>query len=231
MGKWGRSRRDALCALAVVAVLAWTSGPILGQSAPTGVWNLRSQDRTDRATGGVRVVLLRVEDDGGGLRAELTSIRNTFMPVDELRWDGAVMRVVFGSYEYELRFEGEHAWGTVTSPLGTQEIEGSRQRSTLMYVGDQPEPFRTTRGGVLGHVVLLDPPMGEADPSAWVRSRIASVEDLALVVGRRAKVAIGFTNALDFERQLLELAGRQVTVVGTWVGDRLRIESVRAGAP
>jgi hypothetical protein len=65
----------------------------------------------------------------------------------------------------------------------------------------------------------------------WVTSRIGSVEDLALIVGRRAKVAIPFTNARDFEVELMRYAGRAVTVVGVWVGDGLRIESIEPTAP
>ena len=105
---------------------------------------------TDRATGGVRVVLLRVEEENRELKAEITSIRNTFMPVDEFRWDDGTMHVSFGSYAYTLRVDGEHLTGTVASPLGTQQIEGERQHRTLMYVGDEGIAFRTQRTGVLG---------------------------------------------------------------------------------
>ena len=200
------------------------------QSDPVGVWNVRSRDMTDRATGGVRAVLLRVQEAGGQLDAEITSVRNTFTPVDELRVDGATMRVVYGSYEYTLRVDGDALTGTLVSPLGTQEVEGLRQRETLMYVGDEPEEFRTTRPGVLGHATLLDPPREEPDPAAWVKSRIGSVDDLALIVGRRAKVAIPFTNAAEFSDELLLYAGKPVTVVGVWVGGALRIESIEPTA-
>ena len=201
------------------------------QADPVGIWNIRSRDMTDRATGGVRVVLLRVEREGAELAAEITSIRNTFMPVDDLDYERGTLRVVHGSYTYTLRIDGDDLTGTLESPLGVQEIEGVRQRETLTYVGDEPEEFRTTRPGVLGHRTLLDPPTDEADPGAWVRSRIDSIGDLALVVGRRAKVAIGFTNADEFEAELLRLAGGPVTVVGVWEGERIRIESVEQASP
>jgi hypothetical protein len=220
-----------LAALCAVATSLAPLGGGVGAQSPAGVWNVRSQDQTDRATGGVRVVLLRVADEGGQLHAEITSIRNTFMPVEEFRYERGTMHVVFGSHEYTLRIDGDRLTGTVVSPLGTQPVEGVRQRQTLMYVGDEPDPFRTTRTGTLGHRTLLDPPAGEGDPAAWVRSRIGSVEDLALVVGRRAKVAVGFTNARDFEGGLLALAGQPVTIVGTWAGERLQIESVTAATP
>lgn len=205
--------------------------PASAQADPVGVWNIRSRDMTDRATGGVRVVLLRVEREGGGLAAEITSIRNTFMPVDELHYEGGTLRVVHGSYAYTMRIDGDELTGTLESPLGTQQIEGARQQETLTYVGDESDPFRTTRPGFLGHRTLLEPPEGEPDPAGWVRSRIDSVGDLALVVGRRAKVAIPFTNAREHEAELTALAGQPVTVVGVWVGEALRIETIEAGTP
>ena len=198
---------------------------------PVGVWNIRSRDMTDRATGGVRVVLLRVEEERGGLTAEITSIRNAFVPVDELRFERDTLHVAFGSYAYALHIAGDELAGTLVSPLGRQEVEGLRQHETLTYAGDDPEAFRTTRPGVLGHRTLLEPPSDEADPGAWVRSRIDSIGDVALVVGRRAKVAIAFANATDFEDELLRYAGEPVTVVGVWVGERLRIETIEPGTP
>lgn len=226
-----RRRARLTSSLALLAAGACLLPPGVGaQSSAVGVWNIRSRDMTDRATGGVRAVLLRVQDLGGRLDAEITSVQNTFTPVDELRADGNTMRVVYGSYEYTLRIEGDALTGTLVSPLGTQDVEGLRQHETLMYVGDEPEEFRTTRPGVLGHATLLDPPREEADPSGWVRSRIASVDDLALIVGRRAKVAIPFTNAAAFADELLLNAGKPVTVVGVWVGGALRIESIEPEA-
>jgi hypothetical protein len=221
----------ALAACAAVLALAAAAGPLVAQQAPVGVSNLRAQDQTDRATGGVRVVLLRVQERNGALAADMTSIRNTFMPVDEFRYEGDALRVVFGSYTYTLHMDGDRMVGSVVSPLGTQDIEGTLQHRGLMYVGDEAEPFRTTRPGVLGHRALLEPPSTEADPAAWVRARISSVDDVALVVGRRAKVAVSFTNARAFEAELLALAGQPVTIVGTWVGERLEIESIEPGTP
>jgi hypothetical protein len=220
----------ALAALCAVGAVLLPAAPVEAQADAEGVWNIRSRDMTDRATGGVRVVLLRVRNAGGGLAAEITSIRNTFLPVDALSYDRGTLRVVHGSYEYTLQIDGDELTGTLVSPLGTQDVQGIRQHETLTYVGDEPEEFRATRPGVLGHRTLLDPPDGERDPAAWVRSRIDSVGDLALVVGRRAKVAVAFTNAEDFADELLSLAGGPVTVVGVWVGERLRIERIEPGA-
>ena len=216
--------------LALLAALG-AAGAVEAQSSPVGVWNIRSNDMTDRATGGVRVVLLRVEERGRELAAEITSIRNTFMPVDELRYENGTMHVTYGSYAYTLRVEGDRVTGSMTSPLGTQEVEGERQHRTLMYVGDEGMEFRTERTGILG--VASDPsgPTNEdPNPKAWVTSRMGSVDDLALLNGR-ARVPVHFANALEHEAKLRELAGSRVTVVGTWVGDKILIESIEAAAP
>jgi hypothetical protein len=186
---------------------------------------------TDRATGGVRVVLLRVDRADRGYDAEITSIRNTFTPVDEFTYDRGTMHVLFGAYEYTLRVDGEDLTGTVTSPLGTQQAEGFRQHRTLMYVGDEPAEFHTVRSGWLGDRNGQLPPEGEPDRAGWMRSRIGSVEDLALLAGNRVRVPVLFTNARDFESRLLALAGTRVTLRATWVGERLRLESVEPVTP
>jgi hypothetical protein len=203
----------------------------LQAQSPVGVWNIQSNDMTDRATGGVRIVLLRVEQQGRDLAAEITSIRNTFMPVDEIRYDDGTMHVTYGSYAYTLHVDGDRLTGTVTSPLGTQEVEGQKQHRTLMYVGDEGIEFRTERTGILGLATDTSGPMNEdPNPKAWVTSRMSSVDDLALLNGR-ARVPVRFANARDYEAQLRELAGSRVTVVGTWVGEKILIESIEAAAP
>jgi hypothetical protein len=219
---------------ALVAILA--AGAVLpagagAQDSPVGVWNVRSQDMTDRATGGVRVVLLRVTQAERGYAAEITSIRNTFATVDEFRFERGTMHVVFGAYEYTLRVNGEDLEGTLVSPLGTQEVQGFRQHRTLMYVGDESDEFETTRTGWLGDRTGQLPPEGEPDRGGWMRSRIASVDDLALLAGNRVRVPVQFTNAREFESQLLALAGTRVTLTATWVGERLRLESIEPVAP
>jgi hypothetical protein len=216
----------ALCAAGAVAPV----GRAEAQS-PVGVWNIQSNDMTDRATGGIRVVLLRVEEDGRDLSAEITSIRNTFTPVDEFEYDDGTMHVRFGSYEYTLNVRGDQLTGTLVSPLGTQPLEGQRQHRTLMYVGDEGIEFRTERTGILG--VASDtsgPTNNDPDPVGWVRSRMRSADDLALLNGR-ARVPVQFENVRAFEAQLLELAGTRVTVRGIWVGEKIRIEEIEPAAP
>jgi hypothetical protein len=225
-------RSTALAAWLAAGAAALPLGDdVAAQELPLGVWNIRSHDMTDRATGGVRVVLLRVAQADRGYAAEITSIRNTFSPVDAFAYEGGTMHVTFGAYEYTLRVDGEDLAGTVTSPLGTQQAEGFRQHRTLMYVGDEAAEFHTVRSGFLGDRNGQLPPEGEPDRAGWMRSHITSVEDLALLAGNRVRVPVQFTNARDFEGQLLSLAGSRVTLHATWVGERLRLESVEASAP
>jgi hypothetical protein len=225
-----RNARPAVLAALFAAGAALPAASVEAQSSPVGVWNIRSNDMTDRATGGVRIVLLRVEEQGRELTAEITSIRNTFMPVDEIRYDDRTMHVTFGAYEYTLQVDGERLTGTVTSPLGTQQVEGERQYRTLMYVGDEGIEFRTQRTGILG---LAADPSGPANddpnPQAWVTSRMHSVDDLALLNGR-ARVPVQFDNARDFEAELRRLAGTRVIVVGVWVGEKIHLESIEPDA-
>ncbi len=224
-------RTPILAVLLAAGVAGTPSGAIAQQDSPLGVWNIRSHDMTDRATGGVRVVLLRVGETERGYGAEITSIRNTFTTVDEFRFERGTMHVAFGDYTYTLRLDGEDLTGTLVSPLGTQQVEGFRQHRTLMYVGDESVEFETQRTGWLGDRNGQVPPEGEREPAAWMRSRIGSVDDLALLAGNRVRVPVSFTNGRDFERQLLALAGSRVTLTATWVGERLRIESIEPAAP
>jgi len=214
---------------AVAAAVVLGGSGLSAQDSPVGVWNIRSNDLTARATGGVRVVLLRVEQAGRGYDAEMTSIRNSFAPVDDFRYDDGEMQVTFGSYVYTLEVDGDRLTGKLESPLGTQQIEGQRQSRTLMYVGDDGIEFRTTRTGVLGLATEAGPPTDAADPHGWVTSRVRTLDDLALLNGR-ARVPVRFTNAQQFERQLRELAGARVTIVGVWEGERIRIESIERAA-
>jgi hypothetical protein len=225
-----RSASFAALFAAGAAVLP-RAGGVAAQQAPIGVWNIRSHDMTDRATGGVRVVLLRVAPTDRGYAAEITSIRNTFTSVDAFTYEQGTMHVTFGAYEYTLQVDGEDLTGTVVSPLGTQQAEGFRQHRTLMYVGDEGSEFHTVRSGFLGDRSGQLPPEGEPDRAGWMRSRIGSVDDLALLAGNRVRVPVQFTNAREFESELLALAGSRVTVRATWVGERLRLDSVSAAAP
>ena len=196
---------------------------------PTGLWHLKSADKTQRATGGIRTVLLRVDEVGEELRGQITSVRDTFLDFDGLRFDDGVMGFRFGAHEYTLELDGDQVAGTAVSPLGSQEISGTRQRDTLLYVGDRPPELTITRTGIIGHRIDLVPPEEEQDPTAWVLGRVRSPDELALIVFRRThRVVVGFTNADEFQQQLRAHAGQQVRIAGVWIGDEIRLESIEA---
>ncbi len=207
-------------------LLPWLGGILISQGAVAqspeliGVWNIETPNLAQRATGGLRKVLLRVEQNGGGLKAQMTSPRSTFLDVQEFRFDDGAMFVAFGAYEYTLNVEGDRLTGTMVSPVATVTVRGTRQEGA-MFAGDEPQPFHTTRTALLGHRTRLAPPPNEIDPAAWVSSRVDSVQDLALIVRGHP---VAFTNAIDFEEDLLAYAGQRVRVTGVWVGERIRIE-------
>ena len=196
--------------------------PLAAQTPVAGTWNLETRNIAMRATGGVRNVLLRIEETNGALSAQMTSPRNNFLDVTDFRLDGSRMRVRFGAYLYVLEVDGDRLTGTMTSPVDTLHVDGTRQQG-LMYGGDEPEQYVATRSGFLGHRTYLAPPRDEADPVGWVRSRIDSVEDVALIL---RGIPVRFTNAPDFESQLTAYAGRRVDVTGEWVGERYRIHEI-----
>jgi hypothetical protein len=187
-----------------------------------GIWNLETRIVMLRASGGIRNVLLRVEEVDGRLQAEITSPRSTFLEVDSFRFEDGRVSVEFGAYVYSLTFDDGELNGTVTSPVDTLRVVGTRQQST-MFAGDEPEEFHTVRVAILGLRTGLTPPDDEPDPGGWLRSRIDSTEDLALIV---RGTPVPFTNAADFEEALLAYAGRRVSVSGIWVGARLRIDAI-----
>ncbi len=222
---------NARClALAIGFALAIGTGvgcaPVVEQD-PVGIWNLKFGEQSQRATGRIRTVLLRLEESDGSLNGELTTVRDTFLPVDGLRLDGADISFGFGAYDYDLELDGDLLSGTVVSPLGTQEVNGFRQGGSLMY--NRPEEFRTSRQGLIGHRVELAPSEDEPDPAAWVLRRVQAAGDLALIVQlRNHTTVIGFVNAGDFEEELRAHAGQQVEVTAVWVGEQLRLERIAA---
>ena len=198
--------------------------PGIAQSASdvVGIWNLEMRIVMQRASGGVRNVLLRVEEIDGRLQAEITSPRSTFLEVDRFQFEDGRVSVEFGAYVYSLILHDGELNGTVTSPVDTLRVVGTRQQSS-MFAGDVPEEFHTVRVAILGLRTGLVPPEGEPDPGGWLRSRIESAEDLALIV---RGTPVPFTNTADFAEPLLAYAGQRVSINGVWVGERLRIETI-----
>ena len=220
--------RPAQTALGVVLGLAVASGQAAAQAPdPSGTWNLETRNLAERATGGVRNVLLRIERRGDGYGAEMTSPRTTFLEVQDFRYEENTITVRFGAYVYTLTLEDDRLVGTMVSPVDTVAVSGRRQEGT-MYAGDAPAEYVATRTGMLGHRVDLLPPEGEADPGTWVRSRIGAVEDFALIL---RGIPVSFANPAEFEAELAALAGRRVRVTGAWVGERYRIDGIEADSP
>ncbi len=197
---------------------------------PVGVWNLKFGDQSQASTGRIPTSLLKVEEVDGALVAELTSIRDRFLPVDDFLVEGNTVSFAFGAYAYDLVIDGDLMAGSVVSPRGTEQVNGRRQVETLMY--NRPEEFRTSRDGVIGHRVDLAPPDDEPDPAAWVLSRVQSPRDLAFIVFlRNYRTAVPFVNAADFEEQLRAHAGQRVDITAVWEGEELRLERIAPAAP
>ncbi len=213
---------------AALVGLLFTASGAEAQANVAGIWNLQTRNMAMRASGGVRNVLLRVDEVGGALRAQmLTPLRNQFLDVTDLEMDGNSVVVTFGSYVYDLEVRGDQVTGTMVSPVDTLVVEGRRQRG-LMYVGDEPAPYVMTRTGPLGLRTGEVAPEDVADPGEWVRSQVDSLEDIAIVL---RGIPVGFTNASDFEEELMELAGRRVDILGEWVGERYQIHEIALAGP
>lgn len=220
--------RPVPAVLGVVLGLAVVSGQTAAQAPdPSGTWNLETRNLAERATGGVRNVLLRIEQRGDGYGAEMTSPRNNFLEVQDFRYEEDTITLRFGAYLYTLTLEGDGLVGTMVSPVDTVAVSGRRQEGT-MYAGDAPAEYVATRTGMLGHRVHLLPPEGEADPGGWVRSRIGAVEDFALIL---RGIPVSFANPAAFEAELAALAGQRVRVTGAWIGERYRIDEIEADSP
>ena len=212
----------------------------LAGSSPVGTWNVKPED-VRQPIRGRETVILRVEQSDGDLRAQMTAVDGRLLDVDAFRFEGDTMFVEFGAYEYVLSLNGDRAAGTVISPFGELAIIGSRQDTGLLYVGE-PQAFYTTRPGVIGHRTEFAPPEDAADPVAWVMQRVQSPEDLALIVTRftgqavaavssSGRLAIEFTNAAEFEEELLGYAGQRVQLKGTWRGDKIEIDTIELAPP
>ena len=210
--------------LMLLGVVACTAS-VTPEQTPVGTWNLTAGDVTGRAIGGQKKVILKVEETDAGFHVQMTSVANTLIDVDEFRFEYGTMAIENGAYSYTLSIEDDRLSGTVVSPFGEIPVSGQRQHTGLIYVGE-PETFYTRRTGTVGHRTAMDPPEEVEDPATWVRERLESAEDLALIVGQRDRLVIQFSNVKAFEAQLLEYAGREVLVKGTWVGDKVEIDTI-----
>jgi hypothetical protein len=200
------------------------SGVVAAAQEPAGLWNLKI--RPDSQGPPVRTVLLKVEQADGKLRAQVSGLRNDLRPADKVAFESGSLVVEYGAYTYTLKLEGDELHGTVTSPTGTQHVDGARQK-TLSFYGDAPPPLTKEWTGVLVPR-SGPPPQGEADPVSWVKARAARAEDLVLWARR---TPIEFTNASAFADVLMQQAGRTVTIAGTWKTDRIEIDQIKPAPP
>ena len=233
-------RPRVFAGLAIIVLAACTAS-MEPEPDPVGTWNLKSSEVPGRRLGGQmmpaaapssgagKTVVLKVEGADGELRAQMTSVADSLVGVDDFRLEDGTMFVEFGAYEYTLSLDGDRVTGTVVSPLGEFEIVGNRQDTGLLYVGE-PEEFYTDHAGVVGHRTELAPPEDAEDPAAWVRERVHSAEDLALI-SRLGGIAIEFTNTAEFEEELLGYAGQRVRVAGTWRGEKIEIDTIELVPP
>ena len=232
-------RPRGFAGLAIIVVAACTAS-MEPERDPVGTWNLKSSEVPGRRLGGTmppappdsgagKTVVLKVEEADGELRAQMTSVADSLLEVDEFRLEDGTMFVEFGAYEYTLSLDRDRVTGTVLSPLGEFEIVGNRQDTGLLYVGE-PEEFYTNHPGVVGHRTELAPPEDVEDPAAWVRERVQAAEDLVLI-SDLGKIAIEFTNTAAFEEELLGYAGQEVRVSGTWRGEKIEIETIEMAPP
>jgi hypothetical protein len=235
-----RGVRPRVFAGLAIIVLAACTASMEPEPDPVGTWNLKSSEVPGQRLGGTmppaplssgagKTVVLKVEEADGELRAQMTSVADSLLEVDEFRLEDGTMFVEFGAYEYTLSLDGDRVTGTVVSPLGEFEIAGNRQDTGLLYVGE-PEEFYTSHPGVVGHRTELAPPEDVEDPAAWVRERVQSAEDLVLITDL-GRIAIEFTNTAAFEEELLGYAGQEVRVSGTWRGEKIEIDTIELALP
>lgn len=190
-----------------------------------GVWNIQAESLTERPTGGVRNVILVVSEANGKLSAKITNLRNDFVSLEDFsyNYESKQIQMWYGAYHYNLKIDGSRLEGTVYSPAGVRNAHGARQaEGDYRYRGMSAQPFETNRTGVIGHLNAFLPPEEALDPNRWILDRVESPDDWALVVGD-GELAIGFSNASEFEVELRRLAGLEVGLEGVWIGERLKI--------
>ena len=183
----------------VVAVLLTTLLlPVPVDQDPTGNWKMTI--KVGHVGEGLRTVILEITQEGDGYRGQLTSMQNRMTDADEVTFDGQTLTVWYGSYEYELKIEGDSASGTVMSPAGTQNVTANRQESQL-FAGDTPEPYQKT----------------------W-RGKVEKQEDGYAIVTRRN--TFHFVNAGAFDEQLSSFVDQDAVITGLWRIDKIEILAI-----
>jgi hypothetical protein len=181
-----------------VIVLLLTTLLLPVEQDPTGNWKMTI--KVGHLGEGLRTVILEISEEDEGYKGQLTSMQNRMTDADEVTFDGEVLTIWYGSYEYKLKIDGDTASGSVTSPAGTQEVTANRQTSQL-FAGDAPEPYQKT----------------------W-RGTLEKQEDGYAIVTRRN--TFNFINADAFEEQLSSLVDQDATVTGLWRIDKIEILTI-----
>lgn len=181
---------------ALVALLTTLLVPV--DQDPVGNWKMTI--KVGHVGEGLRTVILEVTEDGDGYQGQLTSMQNRMTHADEVTFDGETLTVWYGSYEYDLKIDGDSAAGTVTSPAGTQDVTAERQ-DTQLFAGDAPEPYQKTWNG-----------------------KVEKLEGGWAIVTRRN--TFHFTNADAFEEQLSSFADGDASITGLWRVDKIEILSI-----
>ena len=195
MTRWGGRVRGQLSAIAVLACVQAAAAQGVD---PTGVWNLTF--KVGHIGEGLRTVIIDVDRDGDRLTAFVNGRQNRMVEADEVSFDGGVLRVIYGSYEYVLTIGDQDATGSVSSPTGTQEVTATRQESRL-FAGDEPPPLEKTWRGDL-------------------------TRDGGALVLRTRRSTFQFLNATEFVDQLGALEDEYVSIAGQWIVDKIRIEAI-----
>ena len=167
---------------------------------PTGNWKMTI--KVGHLGEGLRTVILEITGNDEGYTGQLTSMQNRMTDADEVTFDGEMLTVWYGSYEYKLEIEGDTASGSVISPAGTQDVTANRQASQL-FAGDAPEPYQKTWRGTVEK---------QEDGYGYV------------IVTRRN--TFSFINTDAFEEQLSSFVDHDAMITGFWRIDKIEILSI-----
>ncbi len=190
----------------VLAAFFFLVQPLKAEEGPVGNWNIKV--KVGHVGEGIRVVVLQVKESSAGFTAMMSKLNGRMDDVDELTYnkENGSLAMTFGSYEYNLMFEGDSLRGTVMSPTGEQTVTGSRQDSLRLH-GDAVEPLRRSWTGTIQNL------------------------DGTLLLKTRRGFDTYFVNADEFMDQLKEFEGKSIRVTGWWIKTKIKIQKLEAPPP
>ena len=180
--------------------------PLKAEESPVGNWNIKV--RVGHVGEGIRVVVLQVKESSDGVTAMMSKLNGRMDDVDELTYgkENGNLIILFGSYEYNLEFEGDRLRGTVISPAGEQTVTGTRQISLRLH-GDAVEPLRRSWTGTIQNL------------------------DGTLILKTRRGFDTYFVNADEFMDQLNGFEGKSIRVTGWWIKTKIKIQKLEVPPP